>query len=218
MGTIKKQKMKSLYTIVLIICFSSILSSKRMFQVGDIPNCMDDLQKDFTDMETAIQNKDWNSVGEFLKNVTKTYLDCKDAYNQAGLCMNDLKGVISNIFDLFSAVKDRDMNPVHYWNYVRGIYDGMKTFNNDCFEPRTTYFVRGIVPQDLTKCKDDLANEFNDVIKAIENKDLSQFDDFFTQFSSTFTQCQAAYNEVAGCATPVVDTIQQIVTVIKNAT
>jgi len=67
-------------------------------------------------LEAAIGNKDWSQVANFLKNISKSYADCKDARSEFTNCVNDGKHVISDVADMVSAVKSRDMNPFHYVN------------------------------------------------------------------------------------------------------
>ena len=120
--------MKNTFVLVLILSVvAASLSSRQLFIINDIPSCIADIESDFANVEDAIAKKNWTDVMDLLKRVTKTYIDCKDAYNQVGLCMNDVKGIVSNLFDLFDSVKSHDMNPVHYWNYVKGIYTGVKS-------------------------------------------------------------------------------------------
>merc|ERR1711862_488403 len=212
----KNNKMKSFFAIVVLLAIAATCQTKVSFMMvkGDIPNCVNDLKQDFVNLESAITQKSWSQVGELLKRVTQTYIDCKNAYNEVGMCVNDVKAIISNLFDMYHAVKSHDYNPIHYWNYIKGIYTEAKDLNTTCFS-QIPHSVQGNIPQDLSKCYSDMKNEFEDVITAIENKDLSQFDDFFRKFTQTYLDCQAAYNDVAGCATPSIDLVEQVVTLIK---
>ena len=211
--------MKSFFAIVLLLAVASTVEANRSFMMvrGDIPDCVNDLKMEFLSLENAITQKSWTQVGNMLKNVTKTYLDCKAAYNEVGMCVNDVKIIISTIFDMYNSVKTHDYNPIHYITYVKAIYNESKDINTTCFSqiPKS---LSGDLPRDLTTCKNDMENEFEDVLHAIQNKDLSQFDDFFRKFSQTYVDCQAAYMDVAGCAEPSVDLIMKVVSLIKDVT
>merc|ERR1712110_1272866 len=182
---------------------------------GDIPDCVNDLKQDFENLEGAITQKSWSQVGDLLKRVTATYISCKAAYNEVGMCITDVKAIISNLFDMYNAVKAHDYNPIHYYNWIKNLYSEAKDLNNECFSQTSK---KDDIPQDLAKCYSDMKNEFEDVLKAIENKDLSQFDDFFRKFTQTYVDCQDAYNDVAGCATPSIDLVEQVVTLIRLIT
>jgi len=208
--------MKTFFAIVVLLAIAATHNTTTVSFLkvqGGIRDCVSDLTQDFMNLEHAITQKSWSQVGELLKRVTSTYIDCKNAYNEAGMCVNDVKAIISNLFDMYHAVKSHDWNPVHYWNYIKGIYGDAKDLNNTCFSQIPRF--EGDLKKDLTKCYGDLKAEFEDVVNSIKNKDLSQFDHFFRNFSQTFLDCQAAYNDVAGCATPSIDLVEKVVTLIK---
>merc|ERR1712060_623181 len=128
-------------------------------------------------LESSINNKDWSQVANLLKSVSKSYADCKDAKNQMTTCVTDGQHVVSDIADLVNAVKSRDMNPFHYVNFVKAAYNDVTTFTHDCYVSLNKFPSYPIVPQDLSKCKDDLTAEFKDIEDAFNNKDMSKIDD-----------------------------------------
>jgi uncharacterized protein YqgV (UPF0045/DUF77 family) len=184
--------------------------------VSDIPDCAADLQADFTHLETAISAKSWNEVFALIKNVSKTYADCKDGYNQVSVCIADAKVVASNVADLVNAVKSKDLNPFHYITMIKALFADTKKFTADCYVKKPTSPFKG-VPQDLAKCGSDLKGEFQDLVDAFTKKDMSRVDDLFSKFSQTFVDCQVAYEDVAECTAPVIGTVTDIVNLIKYA-
>lgn len=206
------------FILLLALCAITTAFPLGIFntRVGDIPSCATDLHDDFDHMDAAIKNKDWNELFALLKNVSKTYADCKDGYNQVATCITDAKGVASNIADIINAVKSKDMNPFHYIKDVKSLYTSVKTLTHDCYVTKPTAPVESL-PQDLAKCGSDLKAEFQDIADAFHNKDMSKIDDMFQKFSTTFLDCQVAYEDVATCTAPVIGTITDVVTLIKMA-
>jgi len=95
------------------------------------------------------------------------------------------------------------------------MFNDVKTMTSDCYV--TMNETHSINPQDLIKCKNDLTAEFKDIEDAFNSKDMSKIDDFILNFSSTFINCQAAYQEVAACAVQAFGTIEDVVTLIRDA-
>merc|ERR1712087_110817 len=213
-------RMKGFFALALIVSTISALPLLHLntdLGLGDIPSCVTDLKSDFQYLEGAINNKDWSQVANLLKNISKSYADCKDAKNQVETCLNDGKHVISDVTDIIHAVQKKDLNPFHYVNFVKAIFNDVKTFTSECYVSLNKPSAIAIHPQDLSKCKDDLVREFTDIKNAFKNKDMSQIDDLISNFSQTFIDCQQAYNEVAACAVPAYGAIADIVGLIKHA-
>jgi archaellum component FlaC len=176
-------------TFILLLAVFALATSfpLRLMEtpVSDIPDCAADLQADFTHIESAIHNKDWSEVFALIKNISKSYADCKDGYNQVSTCIADVKTVASNVADIITAVKSKDMNPIHYITFVKSLMANTKKFTADCYVKKPTNPIEDI-PQDLAQCGSDLKLEFQDLIDAFSKKDMSKIDDLFKNFTKTF--------------------------------
>merc|ERR1711976_644121 len=98
-------RMKAILFVLAIVATASafpLLSLKA--NLKDIPSCVTDLKNDFDDLESAIDNKDWSQVANLIKNISKSYVDCKDAKNQIDTCITYGKAVVSDIADIVNAV------------------------------------------------------------------------------------------------------------------
>jgi uncharacterized protein YqgV (UPF0045/DUF77 family) len=207
-------------SFILLLAIFAIASSfpLRLMEtpVSDIPDCAADLKADFTHMETAISTKSWDEVFALIKNISKTYADCKDGYNQVSVCIADAKLVASNVADLITAVKTHDLNPIHYITMIKSLFADTKKFTADCYIKKPLSAPTAL-PQDLAKCGSDLKGEFQDLVDAFTKKDMTKIDDLFANFTKTFVDCQVAYKDVSECTAPVIGTITDIVNLIKYA-
>jgi len=207
-------------TFILILSLFTIASALPLFtlntRLSDIPACVTDLRSDFSNLEVAIETKNWSAVADLIKNISKTYADCKDAYGQVQTCVHDGKAVVSNLVDIIGAVKSKDMNPFHYINFLKSMYTNVKTFSHDCYVTKQPAKV-DTIPQDLAKCGSDLKAEFQAIYDAFHNKDMSRIEDLIKGMATTFVDCQAAYKHVSACATPAVGAVESIVNLIKYA-
>ena len=126
------------YTLLLISCALStrplsLYTLKTSNQLSDLQGCADAIKQDVLYIKAAIQNKDWSQVGNLLMNVSKTYIQCKDAQSELGQCYVISKAIISDLSDLFGLVKKKDYNPIHYYNAVKVVYNEAVDFGDSCF-------------------------------------------------------------------------------------
>merc|ERR1712166_554751 len=131
-----RKKMKVLLTLLLLTAYTSChrtLFLAPEYMVRDLPSCVNDLKNDVSFIESAITNKDWTQVASLMKNVSKSYVDCKGAKNQVATCITDGKLIVSTLTSLFSLVKDRSMNPVSYINSIKSLISNWKEFTTDCY-------------------------------------------------------------------------------------
>merc|ERR1712110_127497 len=112
----------------------------------DIKGCAVNLRSDFNNVKTAITNKDWNSLFKWLANISTTWSECYEAFQQVQACELQVKSTIGSLKDLLSAFKSGSLNPATYINAVKAFIANVDGIVDKCYDPIATSSVKAVIP------------------------------------------------------------------------
>lgn len=212
--------MKSTLAILLIIVLTATLNASALRRLQDTTSCLSDITEEYNNLKEAITNKNWNSVSDFVVSLSKVFSDCLDSENQGERCLSEISVTYSNVYDLFTLFKNKDINPSHYINNIEGLVSDFKAVTTECNFTQSTNKLRfrASIPKDAETCYADLKNLYTEVKTAIDSGDIASFTQALGDMNTTFNDCKEFYDDVTHCVIPAYDLVKQVVNLVKYAT
>lgn len=205
------------FIIIALIASVAMCQSAQITILGDIPSCVTDLKADFTSLETAIESRSWLKLEPVIVNLFKSFMDCKEAYNEIKSCSEDVIPAVVDLITLYKTVKAKDMNPLHYIHSITDAFSKIKAATHDCYFKLSAEMtpVR-LYNKDMKTCGADLKTSWNDLKYGFENKDVTVVVQLAKDLMKIVGDCKGAFNEIEECKTAVTSVIQDVGALISD--
>lgn len=217
--------MKSFIAVALLI--SATLAYPQMLGIRSIKSvlgCKSMIVQEYGYIDQCVENHSISAAVDIFKNLSKTYVECKDGFQDLVLCYDDVKALIGNATTLYQLFHDHSLNFAKYYEVCKALWSGLHATAQNCYTDIVTPTslsaipdMGAINPDDLKRCGADLKADYSLIKDAIVNHSLADIDSLVTRFSSDFITCQTAYEEVAACGEASVNFIKTVLKLVDDA-